>query len=306
MTHISLHDRAQIETFLRKKPHLHLYEIGDLDDRFWPHTAWYGSESGTGLDAIALLYTGSVLPTLLALADDINATAALLRSIRHILPAPFYAHLSPGLESILHEAYDSEPGGEHFKMALTDTKPLAGKGDAQVVRLGEPDLAEVTALYAESYPGNWFDPRMLATKQYFGIRENGRLVSIAGVHVYSPHYKAAALGNITTLPQCRGKGCCARVTAELCRSLLAEGLNIGLNVKCDNAAAIACYRKLGFEVVASYNEFTFQICRKGNIDPPEWHGSVLKDRQKACNEGKIAASDWQQAKKTIKKNLGCE
>ena len=65
-------------------------------------------------------------------------------------------------------------------------------------------------------------------------------------------------------------------------------------------------RKLGFEVVASYNEFTFQICRKGNIDPPEWHGSVLKDRQKACNEGKIAASDWQQAKKTIKKNLGCE
>ncbi|PKL45362.1 MAG: acyl-protein synthetase [Candidatus Riflebacteria bacterium HGW-Riflebacteria-2] len=48
------------------------------------------------------------------------------------------------------------------------------------------------------------------------------------------------------------------------------------------------------------------ICREGNIDSPEWHDSVLKDRQKAYNEGKIATSDWQQAKKRIKKNLSCE
>lgn len=35
MAHINLHDRAQIEKFLRQNPHLHLYEIGDLDDYFW-------------------------------------------------------------------------------------------------------------------------------------------------------------------------------------------------------------------------------------------------------------------------------
>lgn len=255
---VCLHDRNEIDKFLRQNPHLHLYEIGDLDDRFWPHTTWYGSQSDAGLDAIALLYTGAALPTLLALADDIGTMAALLRSIKHILPGRFYAHLSPGLDSVMTETYNPEFCGEHFKMALTDTKPLAGSGCAQVERLGEPDLAAITALYEESYPGNWFDPRMLATNQYFGIRENGRLVSIAGVHVYSPHYRAAALGNITTLPQCRGKGYCALVTAELCRSLLAESLDVGLNVKADNAAAIACYRKLGFEIVASYNEFTFQ------------------------------------------------
>jgi len=254
MTHICLHDRNEIEKFLRQNPHLHLYEIGDLDDYFWPHTTWYGSESEAGIDAIVLLYTGASLPTLLALADDNSTMTALLRSIKKILPGRFYAHLNPGLDSVMTEAYDFEFCGEHFKMALTDAKPLAGSSCERVERLGVPDLAAIT----ESYPENWFDPRMLATNQYFGIRENGRLVSIAGVHVYSPHYRAAALGNITTLPQCRGKGYCAMVTTELCRSLLAENLDIGLNVKADNTAAIACYRKLGFEIVASYNEFTFQ------------------------------------------------
>lgn len=88
--------------------------------------------------------------------------------------------------------------------------------------------------------------------------ESDRLVSIAGIHVYSPKYKVAALGNITTLPSRRGKGYGRRVTARLCRSLVDEGIDIGLNVKADNSAAISCYRGLGFETVAAYEEFLFQ------------------------------------------------
>jgi ribosomal protein S18 acetylase RimI-like enzyme len=30
---------------------------------------------------------------------------------------------------------------------------------------------------------------------------------------------------------------------------------VGANVKADNHAALACYRQLGFEIVASYGEF---------------------------------------------------
>jgi len=32
-------------------------------------------------------------------------------------------------------------------------------------------------------------------------------------------------------------------------------MRIGLNVKADNHAAISCYKKNGFEIVASYGEF---------------------------------------------------
>ena len=140
-------------------------------------------------------------------------------------------------------------------MALKDLTLISNWDCSDVEQLSKQDLFAIKTLYSKSYPGNWFDPRMLETNQYFGIMEENRIVSIAGIHVYSPQYKVAALGNITTLPKCRGKGYGTRVTARLCRSLIDENLDIGLNVKDDNEVAIACYRKIGFETVASYEEF---------------------------------------------------
>ncbi len=101
-------------------------------------------------------------------------------------------------------------------------------------------------------------PRMLQTRQYFGLRVNGRLVSVAGVHVYSPVYRVAAIGNVVTHPAHRNKGYAKLVTARLCQSLLETVDHLGLNVKADNNAAIACYRELGFKIVAPYGEFTVE------------------------------------------------
>ena len=50
-----LHDREQIERFLRRDPGLHIYGLGDLDDRFWPFTTWYGGRDGGDLQALFLL-----------------------------------------------------------------------------------------------------------------------------------------------------------------------------------------------------------------------------------------------------------
>jgi predicted GNAT family acetyltransferase len=56
----------------------------------------------------------------------------------------------------------------------------------------------------------------------------------------------------------RNKGYGRLVTARLCQSLLEKVEHIGLNVKADNDAAIACYRKLGFEIIAPYGELTVE------------------------------------------------
>ena len=96
---------------------------------------------------------------------------------------------------------------------------------------------------------------MLETGQYLGLRRAGALVCVAGVHVYSPRYAVAALGNVTTDPRWRGQGLAGRAVAALCLRLQRECTTIGLNVHGDNAAAIACYRRLGFTEIASYDEY---------------------------------------------------
>ena len=250
----SIHDKATIAAFLRKRTDLHIYEIGDLDEFFWPHTLWFADAPDQQMSALCLLYVGQSQPTLLALGDP-APLVALIRSLSGLLPNWFYAHVSPGVEAAFDKVFQLEPHGNHLKMSLKNPTRLLGTDAPRAVRLGPEDLGEVLQLYRESYPGNWFDPRMLETREYFGIREGPRLLSIAGIHVFSPAFRVAALGNITTHPDFRAKGLGKQVTKELCLSLLKQVDHVGLNVAADNQPAISCYRKLGFEIVAQYREF---------------------------------------------------
>jgi ribosomal protein S18 acetylase RimI-like enzyme len=248
-------DKKELDQFFRTNVFLHLYSIGDLDDFFWPNTTWYALKEAHEILAVALLYTGLEVPILLAFSERQPAMEKLLRSIINELPERLYAHLSPGLEPILSERYALESHGEDHKMALRNRSRIHDVDCSRVARLSTTDLDELQRFYEESYPGNWFDPRMLETNQYFGIRENGTLISAGGIHVYSEKYRVAALGNITTHPDYRNNGHAKEVTARLCRSLYDRVDHIGLNVRADNAAAIACYRALGFEICASYAEY---------------------------------------------------
>jgi ribosomal protein S18 acetylase RimI-like enzyme len=101
----------------------------------------------------------------------------------------------------------------------------------------------------------------------FGIRLAGELVSIAGVHVYSPAYRVAALGNITTHPDHRNQGFGRAVTAQICVSLKEKVDFIGLNVRCDNLPALGLYRSLGFDIYANYGEFSLKKAPKTAKNP---------------------------------------
>ena len=258
---VSLHSKEEIERFLRRDTFQHIYEIGDLDDFFWDRTVWYGLKDGGELRQMALLYVGTGLPTLLALTGGEGRAAMedLLQSAAPVLPSRFYAHFSEGLVDVFADRFSVVPHGGHVKMGLMDRSKLDGVSSSGVFRLAESDLDELEEFYQESYAGNWFDPRMLETGQYFGLRHEGTLVSVAGVHVYSARYRVAALGNIATRPAHRGRGFATAVIAELCRSLLLSADCVGLNVKADNLSAIGCYQRLGFEQNAVYGEYTLEL-----------------------------------------------
>lgn len=255
---ISLHDKREIERILRSNVYLHLYSIGDLDEFFWPHTVWYTFADAGGNGPLVLLYIGGQMPTVLALNDDTDALSELLSSVRDLLPVRFYAHLSPGVDQVLRDTHLMEDHGNHYKMALIEPYRVEQYETPGTEALGLDDQEELLRFYESCYPGNWFDPRMLETGQYVGIREEGELVSVAGIHVYSRDYGVAALGNIATRPSRRNRGLAKRVTARLCRMLIPEVAHIGLNVKADNTAAVSSYAGLGFAAVASYREFVVE------------------------------------------------
>jgi GNAT superfamily N-acetyltransferase len=243
----SLTDPSQIESLLRRDTPLNIYGLGDLDEPFRRHARWFG----LGKD-LALLYTGLSEPTLLLLTP----ARELLTGLIPLLSRKLYAHLHPGLADILAAGYSLRPGGAHLKMALRRPERLSGIDCSSAQPLADAD--ELLRFYDEAYPGHWFAPQTSAIGPYFGMRREGRLIAAGGVHVHSPRYKVAALGNIAVRPDCRGQGLGRLVTAAVCHSLLRTVEHIGLNVKADNVSAIACYKSLGFATHASYEEYAAQ------------------------------------------------
>ncbi|MFA5138387.1 MAG: GNAT family N-acetyltransferase [Elusimicrobiota bacterium] len=246
-----LEDKGRIEGFLRGSAALHIYGLGDLDERFWPDTEWYGLRKGRALAAVAFLYRRA---TLLALCPE-EGTEPMRELLQGIdLPDRIYAHLSPGLAGAAARRHRVIPHGTHLKMILEDASNLGGVDITAAESLSPGHVEELRVFYQESYPGNWFDPATLDTGQYFCVRQEKRLAAVAGVHVYSPRTRVAALGNIATHPAFRGRGLGRVVTAAVCRSLLKSVDLVGLNVKADNAPAVRLYASLGFRRVAAYEE----------------------------------------------------
>ena len=133
----------------------------------------------------------------------------LLREVLPQLPDRLYGHLSPGLAKTggghLHNRNESA----HYKMYLIEQSRLTEADVSCVVGLGQDMGAELESLYAQAYGDTVegdqvFDHSILPTGQYFDIWEGDKLVSAAGVHVFSPGGDAAVLGNIATLPDFRG------------------------------------------------------------------------------------------------------
>lgn len=257
---VTLQDKNELESFLRKNIPLHIYSIGDLDDFYWKYTSWYGLKDEGGLKAVVLLYKAVNPTVLLALCKDEELCYMndLLTGILQVLPKKIYSHLTPGVENIFSKNFSILQNGNYCKMLLDIDKIPDDLDSEEVIRLSQYDINALNELYSLSYPDNSFDPRMLETGMYFGIREGEKIISVAGVHVFSKQYRIAALGNITTHRDHRGRGLGTKVTLRLCRELIKHADVIGLNVSVHNISAIKCYEKIGFKRIALYNEFMIE------------------------------------------------
>lgn len=256
---ISLHDKAVIREFALRQPLRYLYEIGDLDDFFWPYTQWYGWVDAGQVVQLALLYIPFDDPVLLTHANpDRDDHQDFVAALTRLLPTRIYAHIDAAAAATLQAQYQATHHGHYHKMGLMDASQAGHADDGRAEMLSIADIPALERLYAKAYPGNWFDARMVQTGFYAGVRAGDELTAAAGIHVVSAHEHVAALGNVTTLPELRGQGLARSACARLVTALTQHGIaHIGLNVSASNATAIHLYTQLGFAKVAEYDEYTF-------------------------------------------------
>ena len=238
-------DRILVD-YLQADPIARAYMLGDLDQPFAEHGHWFGLPDEAGsLRALVLLYTGLSMPAVLTSGDPVGVEA-VLGAVRGELPRRFYAHLRASHLSPTQVFYELRGVKTMCRMGLERAAYVPQGGGEAARVLTHRDTGAMMQLYRH-YPDNFFDPALLDTGLYFGVQEADELLSVAGLHVLSEKHDVAAIGNIVTHTEHRGRGLATRCVDRLLSELLPKVGHVALNVDQSNVPAIACYRKFGFD-----------------------------------------------------------
>lgn len=141
---------------------------------------------------------------------------------------------TPGLEQTI--------SGPLLQMLHTGEIPKAAT-DAEILPMSESDVDEMAALVELTRPGP-FSPRTIEMGTYLGIRDNERLVAIAGERLHLPGY--VEVSAVCTHPDAIGRGYAGALMSVLIGRIHGRGERPFLHVRPDNSRAIALYRRLGF------------------------------------------------------------
>lgn len=224
------------------------YLLGDLGEPFFEHCRWLVAEYKGRLEGVVLLYTGLSVPALLTYGAP-DAVAATLDHFAHELPENCYAKIPLEHADIFTPYYQTCDVERLWTLGLQTSELVRRAHTIEVAQQRKTaPLEPILSLYSD-YPGNYFESSQLESGLYYGAYADGRLVAIAGTLVLAPGEGIAVLGNIVTATPARRSGYASACTESLIEALAAKGCStVALQVAAGNAAAIACYRDMGFRV----------------------------------------------------------
>ncbi|HEV8635692.1 MAG TPA: GNAT family N-acetyltransferase [Chloroflexota bacterium] len=233
------------------------YAIADLDEPFRPYAQVALAGRAPGRAEAALLVLRHPAFTALVAHGPAGGVGAALAALgeRGELPRQTFFMVRLPHRAALRRFY-AEDGHEMLRMVVTRRGfRLPDERGAVAERLAPADLEALIELY-RAYPENVFNADQLAGGVFYGVRDaHGRLLATAGTHVLSRRYGIAAVGNVYTRPEARGRGYGQAVTAAVVAELL-DGTcrEVILNVAADNGPARRVYQRLGFRTRCRYWE----------------------------------------------------
>jgi ribosomal protein S18 acetylase RimI-like enzyme len=264
-----MNDLRRVREILRRDAVWAVYGLADLQPSMQPLCTWTVADSGAG-EGLTLLFAGLEPPVLLTVGTVDGVAEALART-----PRPPQVYLSVREEHLpaVRRYYDD--GGDHrpmWRMVLSQVDGLTAPrlaAPARLVRLGDGDGPRLARLYSHGgdFAPDAFDPAQLADGFFWGVEEKfdfseksnflGRpdLIAAGGTHIVNRAESVAAIGNIYTHPDQRGRGYGRAITVAVAQSLVAHSYcTIALNVDQRNAAAVRLYQQSGFTLHCGFVE----------------------------------------------------
>lgn len=243
--HPSIHRLREI---LRVDPVWSAYALADLRADLMPMCRW--AVAGDGL---ALIFTGLEPPILLTVGSPEDVAGALAGAA---LPEEVYLSVRHEHLTAVECWYHVQDQRVMVRMALGEDVNLPPVGQP-VRRLTSADVPAIEGLIAQGGPfaPDGFAPYQVADGFFFGVEDENGLAAIGGTHILNYAEGVAAIGNVYTRFDCRGRGYARAITSEIVSQLRAAGLPLlVLNVNSENQIARKLYDSLGFVEHCSFVE----------------------------------------------------
>jgi GNAT superfamily N-acetyltransferase len=249
---IKIDPRASAEearAFLERDRLMSAYALADVDQPEIEGTRWWVARRDGEIVAVALVVEGLPFRPCFAIgaSDGLGAIFRdAIREPRVLLATP------PRSRGAIELTYRFERIDHMRRMAVT-IRRFRARVNQEVTRLGPEDLDAVIDLYGHN-SRTYFTPQRLLREIYYGVYQGNALVAAAGTHVRSARSGIAAVGNVLTRLAYRGRGMARSCTSAVTETALEEHADVVLNVREDNAPAIAVYESLGYQTHGTFIE----------------------------------------------------
>ncbi|WP_328294746.1 GNAT family N-acetyltransferase [Kineococcus sp. NBC_00420] len=126
---------------------------------------------------------------------------------------------------------------------LVATDALRTEPSPHAVELGDQDVDDMLDLVSRTQPGP-FGRRTRLLGRYLGIREDGRLLALAGERLHPTG--ATEISAVCTDPSARGRGLATSLVRAVAQGVRDRGELPFLHAAAHNTGAIRLYESLGF------------------------------------------------------------